>query len=216
MEIKPQRYRLAIVFHTLFFPFTYPELIDSLKKREYSVLPPPRPAPTGPRVYVGGHIATKEGCTVDVNDDRKIIASEGSQVENIIKSVEELMGIAEKDFRLNLERDIDYIELTGELIVKSEGSPIENIEEFVGDKYNVFDEIMGIETSAYSIRMVPKGYLPSNRKWFDIRIEPRVTMPEYEYYVDIVYRDENIDNILTFAHEVNSKILSLIRKIGGE
>ena len=59
MEIKPQRYRLAIVFHTLFFPFTYPELINSLKKRGYNVPPPPCSVPTGPRVYVGGHIATK-------------------------------------------------------------------------------------------------------------------------------------------------------------
>jgi len=38
MEIKPQRYRLAIMFHTLFFPFTYPELIDSLKKKHSFII----------------------------------------------------------------------------------------------------------------------------------------------------------------------------------
>lgn len=215
MEIKPQRYRLAIVFHTLFFPFTYPELIDSLKKREYSVPPPPRPAPTGQRVYVGGHIATKNGCIIDVNEEKKTLAGEGSQVENVIKSIEELMDVVEEDFRLNLERDVDYIELVSDLVVKSDKSPLKDIEGF-NNKYSAFNGIMGMETSAYSISIVPKGFLPSSKKWFDIRIEPRVTTPDREYFIHAIYRDENIGDVLAFAREVNSKILSLIEKIGGK
>jgi hypothetical protein len=215
MEIKPQKYRVAAVFRTFFFPFTYPELIDSLKKRGYGVPPSPRPVPTGPRVYVGGHIATKEGCTVDVNIDRKIIASEGNSIERVIKSIEELMDIAKKDFQLNLEEDIDYLELISDIIIESDTNPVENIERFMGDKYSVFNEIMGIETSPYSIKIVPKGFPPASKKWFDITIGPRVTRPDREYYVSIIYRDANIDNVLTFIREVNSKILSLIRKMGG-
>lgn len=107
MEIKPQKYRLAFVFHTLFFPFIYPELVESLKKRGYSIPPPPRPPPTGSRVYVSGHIATKGTCFVDINADRKIIASEGSSIKDIIKSIEELIDIAKSDFWLNLEEDVE-------------------------------------------------------------------------------------------------------------
>ncbi|HUV80102.1 MAG TPA: hypothetical protein VMW40_04675 [Candidatus Bathyarchaeia archaeon] len=61
MEIKPWRYRLSGVLCTVFFPFTYYEVIDSLKKRGYNVFPSPRPIPVGQRVYVSGHIATKKG-----------------------------------------------------------------------------------------------------------------------------------------------------------
>ncbi|MDI6810407.1 MAG: hypothetical protein QMD80_01785 [archaeon] len=214
MEIKPQKYRLAVVFRTVFFPFTYPELIDSVKKRGYGVPPSPRPIPSGPRIYAGGHIATKEGCTVEVKDERQLIASEGTQVEDVIKSFNDVMDISREDFHVDLERDVHYFELTSELIVKSDESPIENIERFMGDRYKVFDEIMGNESSAYTIRIVPKGLIPSHKIWFDITIEPRVTMAEREYYVNIVYRDEKIDNVLTFARDVNSKILSLISKIG--
>ena len=214
MEIKPQRYRLAIVFHTLFFPFTYPELIDSLKKRGYSVPPPPRPVPTGPRVYVGGHIATKNGCVIDINEERKIVAGEGSKIDNVIKSIEDLKDMVEEDFRLNLERDIDYSELVSDLVVESDKSPLIDIGRF-NNKYSVFNGIMGMETSAYSISIVPKGFLPSSKKWFDIRIEPRVTMPDREYFIHAIYRNENIHDVLAFAREVNSKMLSLIEKIGG-
>jgi len=214
MEIKPQKYRCAVVFRTLFFPFTYPELIDSFKRRGYSVPPSPRPLPSGPRVYVGGHIATKEGCSVEIKDEKQVIASEGRQVENVIKSFEDIMDITKEDFQVDLDEDIYYFELTSELIVKSDESPIKKIERFMGDKYRVFDEIMGNETSGFTIRIVPKGLIPSYKIWFDITIEPRVTMAEREYYVNIVYRDENIDNVLAFTREIDLKILSLISKIG--
>jgi hypothetical protein len=64
MEIKPLRYRLSGLLCTVFFPFTHPEVIDSLKKRGYNVFPSPRLIPVGQRVYVGGHIATKKGCSL--------------------------------------------------------------------------------------------------------------------------------------------------------
>ena len=47
------------------------------------------------------------------------------------------MGIAEENLN---ERDIDYIELTGELIVKDEKSPID-IERFVDDSFLLKEEI---------------------------------------------------------------------------
>jgi len=122
--------------------------------------------------------------------------------------------MVEEDLRLNLERDIDYSELVSDLVVESDKSPLIDIGRF-NNKYSVFNGIMGMETSAYSISIVPKGFLPSSKKWFDIRIEPRVTMPDREYFIHAIYRNENIDDVLAFAREVNSKILSLIEKIGG-
>lgn len=214
VKIKPQKYRFSIVFNTVFFPFTYPEVIDSLKSRGYSVPPPPRPVPTGARVYVGGHIATKNGCIIDVDQERKIIAGEGSQSDDLLKSVEDLIDITEEDFRLNLERDVDYIELISDIIVKGNKSPIKTIERF-GNNYKSFDEIMAMETSPYSISIVPRGILPHSKKWFDIRIEPRLTMPDNVYYIHAVYRDDNIRGVLAFTGEVNSKLLSLIEKLEG-
>jgi hypothetical protein len=214
MEIKPLRYRLSGVLCTVFFPFTHPEVIDSLKKRGYNVFPSPRLIPVGQRVYVGGHIATKKGCTVEINDDRELISIEGSQIENVIQSFEEIMDMAKEDFQLDLENDVNYIELITEIKVKSDGNPIEKIDKFIGDRYRIFDEIMGIDTSGFSIRIVPKGFRPSDKEWFDITIEPRLTMAEREFFIKIVYRNENIENVLLFTRDVNSKILSLISKIG--
>jgi len=124
------------------------------------------------------------------------------------------MDVAKEDFQLDLERDVNYVELITELKVKSDGSPIEKIDKFIGDRYKVFDEIMGIETSGFNIRIVPKGFRPSDKKWFDVTIEPRLTIAEREFFIKIVYRDENIENVLLFTRDVNSRILSLISKIG--
>jgi hypothetical protein len=72
---------------------------------------------------------------------------------------------------------------------------------------------LDVETAPYSVSIVPNGLSPNNKNWFDIRIEPRFTMPTHSYNIDVVYRNENCENVLSFSELVNSKIHSLIEII---
>lgn len=40
VEIVPQKYRIALKFNSLYYPFTYPEILNSLGKREYGIMVP--------------------------------------------------------------------------------------------------------------------------------------------------------------------------------
>jgi len=191
---------------------------NSLEKRNYSITLPPGPLPSAPpggRIYVSGPIATKEGCNVVLDSDRKILISEGTSNEKIIDILEDLTRIAKDDFFVDMDEEVDYLELTSELDILSDADPREKIEDFFEgiEAIKKFNEILGTKTSLFSIDITPKGETPTSKKWFHITIEPRVATPRRVYYVRAVYRDDNKDAVVKFTREINSKILNLIKII---
>ncbi len=218
MKIVPQKYRIAFVLNTLYYPFTYPEILKSLKSRGYAILAsaPPKPFLNGARNYVSGYIASKSGCFIELNDDRKIIAVEADSIDHIVSSAKDIIDLSMADFQLSMAEDMDYVELFSAAVVSDSGNPAEAIRRFSGDQYSKFDEIMGVESSGYSIRIVPRNSLPVNKDWFDISITPRFSTADREYYVEVVFRREkNIDDVLDFTAQLETKMSAIIGKIGG-
>jgi len=173
--------------------------------------------PRGPRTYIGGHIAMKDNCTVDIDDGRKLIASEGSSIESTLNTFKELMVAAKEDFYVDLDKETDYVELVADIVVVTEKNPMESIgRAFEENKYvKRINEILNIDSSIFTFGVSPKGGNPASKNWSDIRLEPRITMPTRGYDVHVVYRDSNINNVLEFTSKVNSKIKELIKEMEG-
>jgi hypothetical protein len=222
MKIVPQKYRIAFVFNTLYYPFTYPEILNSLNSRGYSILVPPQPLQSGARAYISGPaVATKAAdparapCFVELNETKKIIACNGTDIENIVASVKDLVDLSETDFKLNFDNDINFAELSGTATVIND-NPIDTIKNFYGDIYNVFDEILGEESACGSIHIIPKNSLQTDKNWFDINIVQKVPSGENAYYVEFVYRNGNdLRSLLDFTSNIEIKISTIINKIGG-
>ncbi len=239
IRIKPQSYRLALSFDTVFFPFTFPEISEALRQRGYKTsslsydslsssnnsqsvktyLVSPRvfeggftSAPTGPRVYAGTFTSVKGNCIVRVDNNKKIITVRGNVVEEVVNSTREIMNMSESDFRVKIE-DIGYLEFAGSMIVVSDKSPIRSVENF-SKNYDVFRDILNTDIASYSMRIVPRNVYPSSKNWFDIQIEPRLTNPDEEFYVRIIYRNKNTENVMAFARDVDSEILLIVERIG--
>lgn len=220
MMIKPQKYRIAFVLNTLYYPFTYPEILNALKDRRYRITAaPPQPDPllSGARIYVGGFVAsTKSGCIVQLNDSSKIIACEGTNANDVVDTARDLIELCKDAFKLNMPNDIDYAELTASMIVSECDNPLAALKGFSGDNYDTFKDILGDETAGCSVRIIPKNGTPTDKKWFDISIIPRFSVPEREYYIETVFRTAgDAESLLTFTSELDSKIASIITKIGG-
>jgi len=73
-----------------------------------------------------------------------------------------------------------------------------------------FNEILGVPVSNFILTLIPSEALPTDRSWFDIRIEPRLTKPTREYFIHVVFRDKNMKKVLDFSKEVNSTIIKLL------
>jgi len=109
-----------------------------------------------------------------------------------------------------------YKHLVGAVVVTDSGNPMAAIKRFAGDQYSAFDEILGAESAGYSIRIVPKNDLPGDKSWFDISITPRLSTADREYYIEVVYRKENnVDDVLAFAAQIEAKVSAIIDTIGG-
>lgn len=212
MEIKPQKIRIASVLNSLFFPFTFPDVIESLKKRGFSIPSLPESIPTGQKAYLGGHIAAKKDCLVELNPDKNLVAVD-SFSNNINSIMQELLSIATTDFHVNLAEELDYSELTGHYIVMSDNNPLESIRKLRCEHFDKFNEIFDVETTPYNLSIVPEGLTPMNRNWFEVRIEPRITMPSHSYYIIVVYRNKNHEKVMNFSQNINSNITSLIESI---
>jgi len=216
MIIEPQRYRISFTLSTLFYPFAYPNILTSLANRDYIIsTQPPMPLPNGARVYVSGYIASKYGCFIELNDSRKLIASEGTSLDGVIAAARDIIDIAERDLHLNISKDIDFCELVGAIIISDDNNSLEAVKKFSGDSYKIFDEILGVDSAGFSIRIIPRNGTPVERTWFDITITPRLLNVDQGYYVEVVFRDgSNVDNVLGFALQLPKTISELIGKIG--
>lgn len=213
VEPKIQRCALAFVFNKVLFPFTYPEIADSLKERGYSIALPAEALPSGGRVYVGGPIAKKESVIIIAKDDSKIMQAEGNSIVKVIAAAEEIIEIAKTSFQLDMDKDLSYLELVADLIVRTNVSPIDEIHKFMMEKCNKFSDIMGMETASNMINIVPKGSSPTDLNWFDIRIEPKTTLPKKSYYINIIYRDHDMAKVLDFAGQLIPKTISILKII---
>lgn len=220
MILKPQKYRIAFVFNTLYYPFTYPEILTSLSERSYRInAMPPQPDPllSGARIYANGFVASNSlGCIIELNENRKIIACEGTSVDSVVRSANEIIELSKTVFGLDVPNDIDYSELTSSVVISGIGNPLEAIKKFSGDGYNIFNDVLDTESTGYSIRIIPKNGVPTDKKWFDITITPRFSTSEREYYVETVFRNErDVDSVLDFTSKMDVKITAIINKIGG-
>ena len=212
---KVQKCSLVFVYNKVFYPFVYPDILESLRARKYATTALPSPLPMGSRIYIGGQIAKKDLVTIIAKDDAKLLAAEGTSIEKVISSAKDLIQIAEGDFHLSLSRDLSYLELQGDFIVKTDSNPLSNIQKFTVDKYAMFDDILGEPTSPYVISIVQKEGTLSELKWFDIRIEPRTISQDGEYYISIVYRDHDFAKVLDFTYKLNDKINALMKIVCG-
>ncbi|RLJ01869.1 MAG: hypothetical protein DRP08_05050 [Candidatus Aenigmatarchaeota archaeon] len=217
LEILPQKYRLALVFRQIFFPFTYPDFLDSLKAKNFDIIPKDLPLFSGPRAYVSGLIAKKQNCIVHLDADKKFLATEGRSVNDVIKVYAQLVKIAEENFKVKKE-DIEYLETISDLVIKSTKNPLLQIHKILQTTQVIkkFCDILGIEVSLYALRITPKEAYPGDKNWFDIAIEPRITKPEDEYYVQVIYRNEDTNKALEFLNQVNERIIRLIQIIEGQ
>lgn len=218
MPIEPQRYRLALVLKSLFFPLTYPEITTSLEELGYTItLPKQLPMAPGARAYVGGRIANKEGCFVDIDPNSKIVASEGIDIYKVIGAFEELQVMITNDFGVDLNNEIVFVELTADVSVIDGTNPLQSFQALFKDFAPLvdFSDILKREVSPFGLRLAPKDVPSTAIDWFEIRIEPRVTQPSKAYYVGVVYRKEDAGEVISFTRKLNETIGHLFKILEG-
>jgi len=209
-----QKLRISLVLKSFFFPLTSPEVFDSFKAREFDVGSPPAPYPTGLRSYVSGLVARKRDVLIEIDHTRKLVAVNGKSIDETIQTFSETTDLIREDFYVNWDEELDFVELIAHYLIKTEKNPIRVIEDSteltVGNR---LQEILGSDISQSRLSLVQKGISPSSRRWFEITISPKLSMPTKAYWVEVIFRDENDTAVTNFASNINSTISNIINAL---
>jgi hypothetical protein len=82
-----------------------------------------------------------------------------------------------------------------------------------GETINGLGNVLGQEVSPFTLRLVSKGKVPNQEDWIDIDIEPLVTRPTKTYLISVICRSSQKSKVLSFAKELESRIIRLVDSI---
>lgn len=194
--------RFSIRFDFVLFPFNIVELVEYLVKAGYTPAIPPPPKPFGQiRLTVKGKIAQKGNVEVEVNDDRGVLAATSAVPALAVQSLNEILQIIRDKFGVDLDAKASFYETTGTLDARTNKNALEMMERF-NEKNSAIKELgslMGQDVSGYTLRLVPKGQVPSSAEWLDITIEPNIVKPSASYIVLTVFRSKEKSKVEGFV-----------------
>lgn len=209
--------RFSVRFDYVLFPFDIVELIEHLAKAGYAPMVPPPPKILGQNVRLSakGKIAQKGDIEIEVNDERGVIAATSSVPISAMQSLNEIIRIIKDKLGADLTEKAIFYELMGNLDIKTGRNATEMIERISGNNKCIEEvsKILNQDVSNYTLRLVPKGQVPSQTEWLDITIEPNITKPNTTYRVMMVYRSKDKSRIEKFIQSWTEDLTNVISTI---
>lgn len=215
-NLKDASIRFSIRFNYVLFPFDTGELISILTKYGYAPAAPPPPlAPSrGIRFAMTGTIARKGGMTIDINDDRGILAATAPSSTLAISGLNEVLQLIRTNLNVDLEKQASFYELIGHGAFETDKNPLETIGKITkGNKViEKLSEVLGEDVSLWTLKLASRGHVPNQVEWFDLTIEPDL-MRSSTYNVSAVFRSQDKSRVQKFTEEFTSNIPNLIDAI---
>ncbi|GEM_PF-5177862 len=212
-SIKYTYLSLGVAYEAVLEPFEISTFADFLPELGYVLSPEIPSRGFGQRIAGSGQLARKGSSEFTFDTWRHIWTIRGSNTEDITKEFEVIDNRLEEE--RELRRLVSYYEFLSEASMKSESDPSEQISKWFVE--NPLLERMrnqiGEDVSLMGIRMVPRGSEPSTSKnFYDVKIEadPRNWS---QYYVQVVFRNQNKKKVLEFASKLPKNIENWIEAI---
>lgn len=209
--------RFSVRFDYVLFPFEIVELVDHLAKAGYAPMVPPPPKMLGQNVRLSakGKIAQKGDIEIEVNDERGVLAATSSIPISAMQSLNEIIGIIRDKLGVDLAEKAIFYELMGNLDIKTGRNASEMIER-ISEKNKCIEElgkILNQDISNYTLRLVPKGQVPSQTEWLDITIEPNIIKPSTAYRVLVICRSKDKSKMEKFIQSWTENLTNIIKAI---
>lgn len=207
--------RMTVSLTPVIFPLDFADLAQALKNKGYDVTVELPPAGVGRRVGGAGTIAKKGEVSVAADSDRRFVGVDGRSPKDVLSSFEELTQVLKGELWIDVHAQAAYYEVIMRLNVLAHGNPTETIGRFFQSLESVqfLESIIGEPASLFTIRLIPKGKLPGDTEWFDIRIEPDVSRPKSAFMVEVVYRKANYKQVEDFLNTIEQKIDTILNKL---
>lgn len=217
------RFHFSVRLGSLFFPLSLDDIKPGLDILGYSMTPAldrtRLPYAPGVRLSISGQIAEnlEAKLSLRMDPERGIVAIEGSDIEAVIKSFDELEKWVQENTSVDFAQERRFYEFIfdGTISVGSERDPIRTISNLYSDSRTIeqFGDIIEAKVTNFGIRLVQKDRSPGEDEWLDIRVEPTVERPRSTYLANVVYRSPDKEKVIARANELLATLEQIIATI---
>ncbi len=211
--LTPQWVSLRLVerFRNVLYPIDLPMLLRLLPNIGYVV---PKKILKGV-LERGESLAIKGNMELILNQDNKTIGVAGRDVSEVIDGFSELRNFWLEQLHPSPSAETHYIELGGEATIRTSKNPVEVFTGFWTqcERVQRLSKTVGFDVVNFGLRLVPQNVDPNNADWFDLSIQPHVISSANHYYINIVWRNKNIETILDKFRKVNETVSAVIREV---
>ena len=207
-NLKPRwrRLRLNERFTNVLYPIDLFELLRQLPNAGYIV---PQKIFKG-IIEPGEATALKGNVELVANQDNKTLGIEGHEISpaEIIDSFNELRSFWHEHLDSFQNTETHYLELTGEGLVKTGKNPLKIFGQYWAQfsKMQALNKILGCEVSNFGLRLIPMNTDPNTANWFDVRITPLIVSSTKVYYVNLVWRNRDIEKAIKAFSKMDDTI----------
>lgn len=216
-RIKEALVRCSIRLDYIIFPINVYDMFEALQEAGYEITAPPLP-PKSPNASINvafsGPFAMKNGNTFDGNTDRAFFGVTGKTFESSYESLNDFIRIINEKLGVNLSENISFQEIISSFSCSSEKNPIENISKVFEDCKMILklNSILKDEVSLYTLKIVPRGFTPNQKNWFEITIEPDNISPS-RFNIRVVFRNEDASVFKEFGENMISYLANIVQEI---
>lgn len=214
---KYRRLSLAVKYGSVLFPFDHVQFLRALSKQGFTLPESIGPVPLGRRLEVSGIVGRKGEVSVRLDAERQVLAVEAPDVETSLVEMDSLESLLESEFDIDSPSLAHYYEFLAGLTVKAKKNPLESWYAHFAQVPMIGEasKVLGTEVSPFGIRLAPKGEVPNQPNWFEIRIEPLVRSATAYHHIEVVYRRSSRDEVFAFVRKFEdtlSAILTIVER----
>lgn len=213
MELNPIIIHFSIRLKNVIFPINSLTFQNNLTTSGFLLAQPGTVLPNN-LVTTPNDIAIRRNTVVSLNTQKMVVGVAGTNPLEILETFTNLEPILTNS-GMNTEDDIRFYELLAEYNIASENNPVKKIQNFFGPLSSIskFDEVMGSDSSLFTIRIVPKDVVIDQENYYEARIEPLVVQQDSTYYFYLIFRNKERAIVEDFTRNLNNKISSLVEII---
>ena len=208
---------LAVKYDSVLFPFDTVQFLKSLSKEGF-ILPESvdQPVPLGAKFEVSGIVARKAETAIRLDTQRYILGVHSSDTKTVLAQLDSLEALLKTEFSLDNACLAQYYEFLSTLTVKVQKNPLESWHAHFAPLPIIdrFSQVLGMNVSPFGIRLAPKGEVPNQANWFDIRIEPSVQLATNYLNIEVVFRNTSREEVFTFVGKFEDTVRDLVSLVG--
>jgi hypothetical protein len=221
--ITPQYFTvsLAVKYGSVLFPFDIGKFVLALS-REGFLLPESLEdtilaLPLRRRLGLSGIVARKPDLAVRVDQEAQVVAIHAVDARAALREMEAVEVLLKEQFAVVSQSLAQYYEFMASMTVRAGVDPSEAWTALLSQTSVVEEasKVLRKDLSPFGLRLVPKGSVPNQTDWFDIRIEPEMHAPDSYHYIDVIYRNSDRADVFAFVRNLEKAVKALVSIVEG-